>query len=201
MLCFSYHALFDLHYESQLARTAVAKKLAPEMNMSVREAVRWLDAYLFLDEIPLWWSGRPHCPYLLQKMFSQVESMGCKEYNHAGQRGSQQSMLEQEATQEVLATELVGYKTSQEEMFILYQEVYQLKRAPGLVLGDPEKVEGIHQEILNSLKDYLQLKWGPAQPEDAPRQRSNTSAQAKFHSHMKAAYDHFGQILDKQQKS
>ena len=58
--------LFDLHYESQPAKTVAAKKLARETAISVREAERQLDTYPFLDEIPRWKSGRLHHPYLLQ---------------------------------------------------------------------------------------------------------------------------------------
>ena len=39
---------------------------------------------------------------------------------------------------------LVGYKTTREEIFTLYQEVYQLKRAPEAVPGDPEEAEKTH---------------------------------------------------------
>ena len=35
------------------------------------------------------------------------------------------------------AVDLVGYMTTQEEIIALYHEVYQLKRAPRTVPGDP----------------------------------------------------------------
>ena len=68
--------LVDLHYESQMAKTATTKKFVRETGVSVREAERQLNAYLFLDEIPQWESGGPHLPYLLQRMFTQAENAG-----------------------------------------------------------------------------------------------------------------------------
>ena len=73
--------LFDLYYKSWPAKTVAAKRLAREKDISVREAERQLDAYLFLDEIPRWESGRLHCPYLLQRMFAQAGNAGQKEYD------------------------------------------------------------------------------------------------------------------------
>ena len=56
---------------------------------------------------------------------------------------------------EVPTVDLVGYKTTREEIFTLYQEVYQLKKAPGTVPRDPEEAEKTCQEILDSLKECL----------------------------------------------
>ena len=78
------------------------------------------------------------------------------------------SMPKSDANMEASAVDLVGYKTSREVIFTLYQEVYQLKRAPGAVPGDPEEVEKTHQEILDSLKEHLWHMWGPAQLEEKP---------------------------------
>ena len=64
-------------------------------------------------------------------------------------------MPKQDVSMEAPAIDLVGYKTMREEIFTLYQEVYQLKRAPGAVPGDPEEVEMTDQEILDSLKEHL----------------------------------------------
>ena len=64
-------------------------------------------------------------------MFVQVENAGQKEYNCLRQRGRQQAMPEQDASMETPSVDLMGYKTTRDEIFTLYQEVYQLKRAPG----------------------------------------------------------------------
>ena len=78
--------------------------------------------------------------------------------------------------------ELVGYRTTHEEVFNLYQEVYQLKRTPGLVPDDQEVADWIHQEIPNLLKEHIWHRQIPAQLEEALGHRSRKPAQAKFHS-------------------
>ena len=193
--------LVDLHYESQMAKTTAAKKLAREVGVSARETERWLNAYLFLDEIPRWESGSPHCPYLLQRMFTQAENAGQREYNCVRWRGCPQSVLEHDASQETFAVELVGYRTTCEEFFNLYQEVYQLKRTIGLVPGDEEVADWIHQEVLNSLKECIQHRQSPAQPEEPLGHRSRKSAQAEFHSRKKVTWDHFDHYWDRQEES
>ena len=46
-----------------------------------------------------------------------------------------------DANMEAPDIDLVAYKTTREEIFTLYQEIYQLKRAAGAVPGDPEKAK------------------------------------------------------------
>ena len=58
---FSYHKLLDLEYDHRTGKTTTAKRLAVEKNISVWVAERQLDTKLFLDEIPKWEPGRPHC--------------------------------------------------------------------------------------------------------------------------------------------
>ena len=65
-----------------MGKTAAAKKLGAEKGISVQEVERRLDAKLFLDEIPKWEPGRPHCPSLYQRMFAHAEAIGLKEYHH-----------------------------------------------------------------------------------------------------------------------
>ena len=67
---------------------------------------------------------------------------------------------------EAPAIDLVGYRTTWEEIIALYHEVYQLNRAPETVQGDPEAMEEIQQEILASLKECLQHRQGPTHPEE-----------------------------------
>ena len=192
--CFSFHALFDLHYESCPAKTATAKRLAREIDVLVREVERHLDAYPFLDEYPQW----PHHPYILQRMFNQAENAGQKEYDYLRWRGQQQSMPKCDASMEASTVDLVGYKTSREEIFTLYQEVYQVKRAPGAVPGHPEEDEKTCQEILDLLKVSLWHRQGPTQSEEELRQRSmgtKRPVQAEFHNQMQTTYEHFGPLF------
>ena len=104
------------NYESWPAKTATAKELAWEMGILVREAERHLGAYLFLDEYLRWECGRPHCPYILQQMFAEAQTAGQKEFNCGIPWGHQQSMLKQDPSMEVPTIDLVGYKTTQEEI-------------------------------------------------------------------------------------
>ena len=99
-------------------------------------------------------------------MFAQVDNVGQKEYDWARWRGHAQSLGEQGVDLETPPAELVGYKTTLEEIFSLYQEVYQLKRTPGSVPGSPEVVEQTCQEILDLLRECLHCRWGSTQPEE-----------------------------------
>ena len=183
-----------------MAKTTAAKKLVRETGVSVREVERWLNTYVFFDEIPQCKSGGPHCPYLLQRMFTQAENTGQREYDHIRQRGHPQSMLK-DACQVTSAVELVGYRTTHKEVFNLYQEVYQLKRTLGLVPGDQDVADQIHQEILNSLKEHIWCRQSPTQPEEPSGHRSRKPAQAEFLNQNKATWDHFGHYQDRQEKS
>ena len=124
-------------------------------------------------------------------MFIQAEHARQREYNCIRQRGHPQSLSECGASQETPAVELVGYRTTCEEVFNLYQEVYQLKRTPGLVPVDQEVADCIHQEILDLLKEHMWHRQSPAQLEEPLGHRSRKSAQAEFHSQNKATWDHF----------
>ena len=103
--------------------------------------------------------------------------------------------------------ELITHKTTQEEIMGLYHQVYQLKETLGWYPCSEETVEEIHIEILEALKEYLLCRWGPTQLKEGPRWRSmgtrtfRIPAQAKFHDHMQATYDHFGHFQDLQQES
>ena len=79
--CFSYHTLFNLRYHHRSEKTAAAKRLGAEKNISVREMERRLDAKLFLDEICKWEPSGCHCPLLFQRMFTHAEASGQKEYD------------------------------------------------------------------------------------------------------------------------
>ena len=89
---------------------------------------------------------------------------------------------------------LIGYETTQEEIFMLYQEVYKLMRAPETIPGDPREVEEVHQEILYSLKECLWHRKGPTQPEE-PEQESAIMSRldpwSDFQQRMQLTYDHF----------
>ena len=54
---------------------------------------------------------------------------------------------------EVPAIQLVGFKTTGDEIWELYNDVYQLKRSPGPLPYGPEQTEELIQEIGTSLKE------------------------------------------------
>ena len=99
--CFSYHALLSLHYETCLAKTAAAKKLAQEVGISVREVERCLEADVFLDKYLRWEPGGIHHPFLLQWMFSHAEAAGQKEQDHAICWGCWQPLPKRDLSAEV----------------------------------------------------------------------------------------------------
>ena len=65
-----------------------------------------------------------------------------------------------DARADVPAIQLVGYKTSQGEIWELYNEVCQLKRLPSSPLCRPEQVQELAWAILFCLEEHLQQRWG-----------------------------------------
>ena len=98
--------------------------------------------------------------------------------------------------------ELLSQETTWEEIMALYHQVYQLKRNPREVPCSENTAEETSMEILEMLKGHLWYRWGPTQPERELRWRtSRMPAQTEFHNQAQAAYDHFGQLWDRQQES
>ena len=117
-----------------------------------------------------------------------------------GREATHSLALEHDASQETPAVEWVGYRTTHEEVFNLYQEIYQLKRTPGLVPGDQEVVDQIHQEILDSLKEHIWHRQSPTQLEETSGHRSRKPAQAEFHSWNMVNWNHFDCYQDRQKE-
>ena len=91
-----------------------------------------------------------------------------KEHDCAIHWGCWQPLPEQDLRVEVPAIELVGPRFTWGEVQGVYNEVYQLKRAPGVNPCDAEMVENIHKAILNSVEEHLQHRWECTQPEEEP---------------------------------
>ena len=65
---------------------------------------------------------------------------------------------------------------------------------PITVQSDPEAMEEIHQEILTLLKECLQCRWGPTQPEEQEQGlagMSRSDPQSNFKWRTQVTYDHF----------
>ena len=125
-----------------------------------------------------------------------------EEYDYRICLGCWQPLPERDIRGEVPTMELITWETTQEENMALYHQVYQIKRNPREVSCLEDTVEEICLEILETLKECLQHRQGPAQPERESWWRtSRMPAQAEFHAQVQAAYDHFGHHHDQQQES
>ena len=127
-------------------------------------------------------------------MFAHAEATEQKEYDCGIWQGHQQSMSEQDPSMETLTVDLIGYKTTKEEIFALYDEVYKLKRARRSIPGDPREAEEVHQEILYLLKECLWHRQGSTQPEEPEQEsagRSRPDQWSNFQQRMQVTYDNF----------
>ena len=140
----------------------MSKRLAAEKIISVWEAERQLNAHLFLDKIPRWQPGGPHCSLLYQKMFAHVKAFGLKEYYCGICWGHWQSSPERSPQVEVSAMGLLTPLMMHDEIMALYQDVYQLKRDPGEVQCSKDAAEEAHNEILEVLRVLLWLRQSSA---------------------------------------
>ena len=123
---------------------------------------------LFLDEYPQWRAGSPQCLVILQGMFACAKVAGWKGYEWVIHCGHRQSYPWLDAKVEVSAIQLVGFKTTRERIWELYNNVYQLRRSPGPPPHGPECTEELVQEICTSLGEQLWQRWGSAQLMEEP---------------------------------
>ena len=133
--CFSYHALLELHYTDKWNKSAAAKKQAQAEGISVWEVEQHLDVDLFLDEYPWLKASSPQCPVIPQGMFANAKMAGQKEFEWAICCGHWQSYPGLDAKAEVPTIQLVGFKTTRDEIWELYNDVYQFRRSPGVWPG------------------------------------------------------------------
>ena len=132
---------------------ATAKKWAQEEGIPVWEAECHLDSELFLDECPRWKSDGPQCPCILQRMFTHAEEVGQKECKQTICCSHQQPVPRAEAEAKTLTIQMVGFRTTREEIQWINNEVYQQKRLLGPPLYGPEQMEALDQEIFASLEE------------------------------------------------
>ena len=159
--------LFNIKYTHRVWKITKAKRLAIEMDISVREAKWRLNAKLFLDKIPRWQPGGPHCTLLYQKMFEHVRVVGLRAYHHGIHPGHWQPSPERSPKMGVSAVGLLTTEMTLEEILVLYQEVYQLKREPGGVQCCSCAAEEAHAKIIEVLKACLWCRQGSSCPEEA----------------------------------
>ena len=96
----------------------------------------------------------PHCLVILHEMFCHATSEGRKEAEWIICQGHQQHMPQLNPEVVIPAVELVGPRTSREELLEIYLEVYKLHRLP----GSPPGELAIAQEVLAAVLDWLQRR-------------------------------------------
>ena len=148
----------------------MAKRLAREKNISVREAKRHLDTKAYLMEQWQWASGGLQQEHLCQMMFHHAAATNKSEHNHAIHWGRQEPSAEWDVERKSTTMELMQPDSSQEDIAGLYCKVYQLWRLPGRIHCDEEMKAHICQEFMDSVKECLQHKCSSALLEAKPRQ-------------------------------
>ena len=175
--CFSYHALLELQYSDKWHKSLAAKGLVKSEGLSVRKAECHLGADLFLDKYPWWKAGGPHHLFILQRMFLHTTESGWKEMEQMIHQGCWQEPPRLDARVDVSIIQLVGYKTSWEEIQELYIEVYMLRRLPGPPPCGPEWVQELAQDILSLCGRVPPPKGGATMP-DGDQEHGPTRAPA-----------------------
>ena len=152
---FSYPSLLELHYGGRLRKSQTTREQAREAGLSIQEAKCQIDTELFLNKYPQWELGTPHWSVILHKMFLHATKWGQKEAERLVCWGCQGSMWRPNLEVDQSTLELVGYWTSQKEIWDIYHSVYLLRRSPGLPpCGSQWRRKAIH-DILSSLKGQL----------------------------------------------
>ena len=145
---------------------ASAKKQAQKEGISVQEVECHLDSKLFLDEYPRWRADSPQCPCILQRMFTYAKELGHKECEWTIHWGHQQLVPRADAKVRTPAIQMVGSRTTREEVQGIYNEVYQQKRLPGPPLYGPEQMEALDWDICTSLEEQTWQRQSTARPEE-----------------------------------
>ena len=128
-------------------------------------------------------------------MFSHAVATGRKQYDQAIHW--QQPLPEQDLSVEPSTVELIGPRSTREDIRGVYNDIYQLWRSPSKSPCDGETEENIHQKNLNSIKECL---WRDAQPEErlrwSPAGASRPDPWAKFQDRVHAMYNHFRDLKE-----
>ena len=123
-------------------------------------------------------------------MLEHVRAAGLREYHCGVQWGHWQPSPERNPQAGVSAMGLLTPEMTLEEILVLYQEVYQLKRDPGEVQCSADAAEEAHIEILEVLKACLWHRQGSSQLEE-PRWTPRMQAEAKYYDQTWVTCDYF----------
>ena len=99
-------------------------------------------------------------------MFIHAEVAGQKECKRSIHWDCQRPVPRADAEAEVSAIQMVGFRTSREEIGEIYNDVYQLKRLPGPPPYGLGWMEALDQEICASLEEQTWQRQGTARPEE-----------------------------------
>ena len=169
----------ELQYRDKWHKSLATKEQAKEGGLSIWEVEHHLDAGLFLNEYP-WWDVRGlHHPFILQRMFVHAAESGQKEAEMLIHHSCQHGLPRLDPEADASAIQLVGYRTSREEIGDFFHQVYMLKRLPGPPLCGPEWAWEVMRDILFSLKDCL--RWRKGEQSGGSRELEPASAHPSCH--------------------
>ena len=94
------------------------------------------DVKLFLEGQTKWEEDSPHWLVMLYKLFKHATNEGWKETEWIVHWGCWQGLPKMDPEVEFSAIQLVGPKTTKEEIVSLYLEVYKQQRLPGSPQGN-----------------------------------------------------------------
>ena len=131
-------------------KALAAKGQTAKEGLSVQEAERVMDIKLFLEGQTKWEADSPHCLMMLYEMFQHASDQeGRKRWSKMVCQGHQQELSKLDPEAYVSAVQLVGPKTSKEEIQFLYLEVYKQWR----LLGSPPREPELMEEVVSSFED------------------------------------------------
>ena len=122
----------------------------------VRETKRIKDVELFLEGQTKWEEDSLHWLVMLYKMFRHAANEGQKEAEHMVYQGHWEGLPKLDPEADLSAIQLVGPKTTKEEILFLYLEVYKQHRLPGSTPWELELME----EVVSSFKGCQGWKEG-----------------------------------------
>ena len=97
----------------------------------MRETKRVLDIEIFLEGQARWEKDSPYHLAMMYEMFRHATDEGQKEAEQTVCQGCQEGLPKLDPEADLSAVQLVGPKTTKEEILPLYQEVYKQQRLPG----------------------------------------------------------------------
>ena len=128
-------------------------------------------------------------------MFLHAAATGKSEHNYAIHQDRREPSAEWDLRAEPTAMELISPDPTQEEITELYWDIYQLWRLPVRSHCKEGMEEHIHQEVLDSIKEFLWHKQLSTLPEAEQKQRPANAhrpdPQAEFAATHCAIYEQF----------